>query len=100
MTKSNLGSISTELRSPRSLLGARRENGMSRLINFDTVPDDELKAANTAVVVLNAYTTFITLHRDGRKAFEAAMRAWRERNPNACPEEAPPAVAHILYHNL
>lgn len=73
---------------------------MSRPINFRTLPNDELRAANTSVLVLNAYTTARTLGRDERSAVEAAIRAWRERNPNADPGEASPAVANILCDKL
>lgn len=73
---------------------------MSRPIDVSTIPDDELKTANTSVLMLNAYTTAMALQRDERKAVEAAIRAWRERNPNAGPEEASPAVAHILCDKL
>jgi hypothetical protein len=73
---------------------------VSRPIVFDNVPDGELKAANTAVVVLNAYTTAMTFTRNERRAFDAALRAWRERNPNASPEQGPPAVATIICHKV
>lgn len=69
---------------------------MSRPIDFGDVPDDKLKAANTSVIVLNAYTTTMALRRDERSAFQAAARAWQERNPDAGPNEALPAVARIL----
>jgi hypothetical protein len=58
---------------------------VSRPIVVDNVPDGELKAANTAVVVLNAYTTAMTFTRNERRAFDAALRAWRERNPMRLP---------------
>jgi len=73
---------------------------MSQRINFSTVPEDELTAANTSVIVHNAYTTAMAFARDERKAVEAAIRAWRERNPNAGPKEASPAVADILCDKL
>ncbi len=73
---------------------------MSRPIDFSIIPDDKLKTANTSVLVLNAYTMAMALRRDERWAVEAAIRAWRERNPNAGPAEASPAVAHILCDNL
>jgi hypothetical protein len=73
---------------------------MSRAINFDTIRDNELKTANTTAVVLNAYTTMMVVPRNERKAFQAAVRAWQERNPNASREQAPPAVASILCHKL
>lgn len=69
---------------------------MSRPLSADTIPDGELKTANTQVVVLNAYATSMTLLHDGKKAFEAAIRAWRERNPAASPEDARTAVVSIL----
>jgi hypothetical protein len=73
---------------------------MSRPLSFDVISDGELKASNTAVVVLNAYTITMALSRDERKAFDAAVRAWRERNPVASPEEGPPAVATSIRRKL
>jgi hypothetical protein len=62
--------------------------------------DDDLEASNLAQLVINAYTTAVASTRDERRAFDAAVRAWRERNPNASPEEGPPAVATIFCHHL
>lgn len=76
------------------------ENEMSRPIDFSTLRDDELTTANTAVVVLNAYSTTMAVRRDGREAFEAAVRAWQERHPEIGVEEARTAVANILCHKL
>ena len=73
---------------------------MSRPISFDAIPDGELKTSNTAVIVLNAYTTAMTLGRDEQQAFASAVSAWRARNPNASPEQAAPAVATIICHKL
>jgi hypothetical protein len=92
--------FSTRLLKALPATEAQRQNEMSRPINFSTVPDDELKAANTSVLVLNAYALTMALRRDERRAFEAALRAWQERNPNAGREEASPAVADILCHKL
>ena len=64
------------------------------------LPDDALEASNLTQLVINAYTTARVFTRDERRAFEAAVRAWRERNPNASPEEGPPAVATIIRHKL
>ena len=94
-----LFSILKPLPNPRRI-SLQKEGEMSRPIDFSTIPDDELKVANTSVLVLNAYITAMTLGRDERKAFDAAVRAWRERNPNASPEQGPPAVATIICHNL
>jgi hypothetical protein len=69
-------------------------------ISLSVIPDAELEADNLAHVVINAYTAAMTFGRNERKAFEAAIRAWRERNPNASPEEGPPAVATIICHKL
>lgn len=73
---------------------------MSRPIDFRTLPNDELRAANTSVLVLNTYTTAMALDRGDRKAVEAAISAWRERNPDADPKEASLAVAKILSDKL
>lgn len=81
-------------------ISSQEEDEMSRRVDFSTVPDDELQAINTSVLVVNAYTATMALQRDERKAVEAAIRAWRERNPNAGPKEASPAVAHILCDKL
>ena len=51
-------------------------------------------------MVINAYTMGMAVMRDERKAFDSAVRAWRERNPNASPVEGPPAVATIICQNL
>jgi hypothetical protein len=50
--------------------------------------------------VLNAYTIALAIGRDESRAFEAAIRAWRERNPKAAEAEAAPAVASIIGKNL
>jgi hypothetical protein len=49
----------------------------------------------TANVVLKAYTAA----RD-QKAFDAAVQVWRERHPNANPEEGAAAVASIICNSL
>lgn len=69
-------------------------------ISLNVVPDADLEASNTAHVVLNAYTTAKTVSHDEIRAFDAGVRAWRERNPNAAAEEGPPAVASIICHKL
>lgn len=92
--------FSTRFLKARPATEAQRESEMSRPIDFSTVPDDQLKTTNTSVLVLNAYTTAMALGHDERKAVDAAIRAWRERNPNAGPEEASPAVADILCDKL
>jgi hypothetical protein len=72
----------------------------NRPISLNVLPDIELEASNLAQMVMNAYTTAMTVTRNKQKAFESAVRAWRERNPNASPEEGPPAVATIIRHKL
>jgi hypothetical protein len=64
------------------------------------MPDDDLETRNTAAVVLTAYTTAVALAGDRRYAFDAAVRAWRERNPSAPPEDGPRAVASIICNKL
>ena len=73
---------------------------MSRPIGVDNIPDGELTTSNTALIVLNAYTTVMIFSRNERRAFDAAVRAWQERNPNASPEAGPPAVASIICHKI
>ena len=63
-------------------------------------PADELAASNLAQLVINAYTMTMKLTHNEQKAFDSAVRAWRERNPNASPEQGPPAVATIICHHL
>ena len=52
-----------------------------------------------AELVLDAYTN-ATRSPGQRDAFNAAVRVWRECNPNASPEMARPAVAIILTKKL
>jgi hypothetical protein len=75
---------------------------MSRLrLQVLNVKRHEMSAAShTSAAVLDAYTTAMTLSWDTQKAFDAAVWAWRERNPTASPEEAPPAVATIICTTL
>jgi hypothetical protein len=61
---------------------------------------EDLEASNLAQLVINAYSTAMALTRDERRAFQSAVRAWRERNPNASPEQGPPAVATIICNQL
>ena len=61
---------------------------------------ERLVSAGFAQIVINAYTAAMALTRNEQKGFDAAVRAWRERNPNASPEEGPPAVATIICHRL
>jgi hypothetical protein len=72
----------------------------NRPISLNDLPDTELEASNLAQMVINAYSTTMAVTRNEQKAFDSAVRAWRERNPNASPEEGPPAVATIICHNL
>jgi hypothetical protein len=69
-------------------------------ISPSELPDAELEKSNLAQMVINAYTMGMAVMRDERKAFDSAVRAWRERNPNASPVEGPPAVATIICQNL
>jgi hypothetical protein len=73
---------------------------MPRRSFLNLVPDLDLEVSNTAHVVLSAYRTAKTFSHDERKAFDAGVRAWRERNPNASPEEGPPAVASIICNKM
>lgn len=69
-------------------------------ISLNVMPDEELEASNLAQMVITAYTTAMAVTRNEQKAFDAAVRAWRERNPNASPEWGPPAVATIISQKL
>jgi hypothetical protein len=60
----------------------------------------ELETRNCATLVLNAYTIAMTTSRHEPKAFEAAIRAWRERNPEAVEGEAARGVASIICNKL
>jgi hypothetical protein len=75
---------------------------MSRVrpISLNIIPDVDLETTNIAAIVLNAYTAVMAVSRNEQKAFAAAVRAWRERNPTASAERAPPAVATIISHKL
>ena len=66
---------------------------MSSCFPISLCPDP---AADTAVAVRAAYAPAIAFSQDERWAFQAAARAWRERNPNATVEEARRAVAAII----
>ena len=69
--------------------------------NNPAVPSgEELEQSNLTQIVLNAYTTAMAFTRDERKAFDSAVRAWRERNPSASPEQDRPAVATIICNKL
>jgi hypothetical protein len=71
-----------------------------RPISLNVIPDLDLEARNTAQLVLNAYKTTMVFSHNEKKAFNAAVRAWRERNPNASPEKGPATVASIICHKL
>jgi hypothetical protein len=60
-------------------------------ISLNILPDGDMETRNCATLVLTAYTIAMATHRNERKAFEAAIRAWRERNP-----EAPEGAALVL----
>ena len=63
-------------------------------------PDVELETSNCANFVLNAYTIALLTRRNEPKAIEAAIRAWRERNPKASRADAAPAVEDIIRKKL
>jgi hypothetical protein len=67
---------------------------------MQTTSDAELEASNLAHMVINAYSTAMAVSRNEQKAFDSAVRAWRERNPDASPEDGPPAVATIICNRL
>ena len=69
-------------------------------ISLSTLPNAELETSNCANFVLTAYTIAITTSRNEPKAYEAAIRAWRERNPGAAQAEAARAVATIICNKL
>ena len=72
----------------------------NRLDDLKLSPREDLETRDLAKLVINTYTRTMTFTRDERKAFEAAVRAWREHNPTASPEQGPPAVATIICHRL
>jgi hypothetical protein len=72
----------------------------NRPISLNVLPDEDLEASNLAQMVINAYTIAMSLTRNEQKGFDAAVRAWRERYPNASPEQGPPAVATIICERL
>jgi hypothetical protein len=69
-------------------------------ISLNVRPDEELEASNLTHLVINAYSIAMAVSRNEKKAFDSAVRAWRERNPNASPEQGPPAVATIICQKL
>jgi hypothetical protein len=69
-------------------------------ISPSTLPDAGLEARNSANLVLNAYMIAMATSRNEPEAYEAAMRAWRERNPNTAQGEAARAVANIICKKL
>jgi hypothetical protein len=69
-------------------------------ISLNVLPDEDLEASNLAQLVINAYSMTMSLTRNEPKAFDAAVRAWQERNPNAPSDQGPPAVATIICHKL
>lgn len=69
-------------------------------ISLSKVAEADLEASNTAHVVLNAYATAKNFSHDERKAFDAGVRAWLERNPNAVAKEGAAAVASIICHKV
>jgi hypothetical protein len=71
-----------------------------RPISLNILPDEKLEVGTLAELVLDAYTSAMAVTRDDRRAFDAAVSAWRERNPKASPEQGRPAVAMIICHKL
>jgi hypothetical protein len=65
-------------------------------ISLGILPDAKLETSNCATLVLNAYTIAMVTRRNEPKAFDAAIRAWRERNAAAAQGEAGRAVAKII----
>jgi CheY-like chemotaxis protein len=62
------------------------------------VPDPDSKTAACVNDVLDTYTAAMKSNRNEKKAFDEAVRVWRGYNPNASPEQGPPAVATIICH--
>jgi hypothetical protein len=69
-------------------------------ISLNVIPDEDLEATNLAQTVINAYAIAMAVTRNEQKAFDSAVRAWRERNPDASIEEGQTAVATIICHKL
>jgi hypothetical protein len=69
-------------------------------ISLNVRPDAELEESNLAQAVINAYSIGMAVTRNEQKAFDSAVRAWRERNPDASIEEGQRAVAEIICHKL
>jgi hypothetical protein len=68
--------------------------------SLNAIPDADLEATICAQIVIHAYTVRMAAARNEREAFDTAVRAWLERNPNASPEEGSRAVATIICHKL
>ncbi|MFZ2006912.1 MAG: hypothetical protein WB697_09520 [Stellaceae bacterium] len=69
-------------------------------ISLNVIPDEELEESNLAQAVINAYSIGMAVTRNEQKAFNSAVRAWRERNPDGSVEEGQTAVATIICHKL
>lgn len=65
-------------------------------INLNMLPEAELETSNCAALVSTAYTIALTTRRNEQKALDAAIRAWRERNPTTPHVDAARAVEIIL----
>jgi hypothetical protein len=65
-------------------------------ISLNIMPDEELEEIDSARLVLNAYSLAMAMSRHEPKAFEAAIRAWRECNPQAAQGADARAVASII----
>jgi len=65
-----------------------------------SAPGTDLETTNSTAMVLTAYAMTMTIRGSEPKAFEAAVRAWRERNPQAAHDDAARAVATIICNKL
>jgi hypothetical protein len=65
-------------------------------ISLNILSDGDMETRNCATLVLNAYIMTMATTRNEPKAFAAAIRAWRERNPEAPEVHAARGVASII----
>ena len=71
-------------------------NNLSRLL----LSPEDLEAQNCAHAVINAYSTTMAITRNEQKGFDAAVRAWTERNPTGSISQAKSPVASIISRKL
>jgi hypothetical protein len=69
-------------------------------ISLNILPDGDMETRNCATLVLTAYTNAMATRRTEPRALEAAIRAWRERNPEASDDAAAHGVASIICNKL